>query len=113
MTCAQSSKSALSARDRATAETFVLLNRDADHGPKQLCQLRSRVIAQRKVRVVFAAIKVVGAFLLACASVIAAIVESEHPFLIGCLCAAFVVGIAGAEGYRAYRNHSVRSSIPN
>jgi hypothetical protein len=32
--------------------------------------------------------------------------------LFGCLCAAFVAGIVGAEGYRAYRKHSVRSSIP-
>jgi hypothetical protein len=61
---------------------------------------------------VFAAFKIIGAFLLACASVIAAIVESGHPVLFGCLCAAFVAGIVGAEGYRAYRNRIVRSSIP-
>jgi hypothetical protein len=61
---------------------------------------------------VFAAFKIIGTLLLACASVIAAIVESGHPVLFGCLCAAFVVGIAGAEGYRVYRRHTVRSSIP-
>jgi uncharacterized membrane protein YccC len=61
---------------------------------------------------VFAAFKIIGTLLLACASVIAAIVESGHPVLFGCLCAAFVVGIVGAEGYRAYRNRIVRSSIP-
>jgi hypothetical protein len=60
---------------------------------------------------VFAAFKIIGTFLVACASVIAAIVESGHPVLFGCLCGAFVVGIVGAEGYHAYRNHTVRSSI--
>ncbi|HWM69175.1 MAG TPA: hypothetical protein VNO35_21485 [Steroidobacteraceae bacterium] len=59
----------------------------------------------------FAAFKIIGTFLLACASVVATIVESGHPLLFGCLCAAFVAGIVGAEGYRAYRKHSVRSSI--
>lgn len=60
----------------------------------------------------FAAFKIIGTIMLACASVAAAIVESAHPLLFACLCAAFVVGIVGAEGYRWYRNHSVRSSIP-
>ena len=59
-----------------------------------------------------AAFKIVLTFLLASASVIAAIVESGHPLLFGCLCAAFAVGIVGSEGYRWYRNNSVRSSIP-
>lgn len=59
----------------------------------------------------FAAFKVVATFLLACVSVIAAIVESNHPILFGCACAAFVVGIVGAEGFRAYRRRTVRSSI--
>jgi uncharacterized membrane protein YjjB (DUF3815 family) len=62
-------------------------------------------------RVVFAAFKIIGTLVLACASVIAAIVESGHPVLFGCLCAAFVVGIVGAETLRVYRNHNVRSSI--
>ncbi len=61
---------------------------------------------------VFAAFKIVLTFLVACAAVVAAIVESGHPLLFGCLCGAFVVGIVGSEGYRWYRNNSVRSSIP-
>jgi hypothetical protein len=61
---------------------------------------------------VFAAFKVIATLLVACTSVIAAIVESGHPLLFGCLCAAFMVGIVAAEGYRFYRNHTVRSSIP-
>ena len=60
----------------------------------------------------FAAFKIVLTFLVACASVAAAVVESGHPLLLGCLCAAFAVGIVGSEGYRWYRNNSVRSSIP-
>jgi hypothetical protein len=60
---------------------------------------------------VFAAFKIIGTLVLACASVIAAIVESGHPVLFGCLCAAFVAGIVGAEALRVYRNHNVRSSI--
>jgi hypothetical protein len=62
-------------------------------------------------RVVFAAFKIIGTLVLACASVIAALVESGHPVLFGCLCAAFVAGIVGAEALRVYRNHNVRSSI--
>jgi uncharacterized membrane protein YccC len=62
-------------------------------------------------RVVFAAFKIIGTLVLACASVIAAIVESGHPVLFGCLCAAFVAGIVGAEALRVYRNNNVRSSI--
>ena len=61
---------------------------------------------------VFAAFKIVLTSLVASASVIAAIVESGHPLLFGCLCAAFVVGMVGSEGYRWYRNNSVRSWIP-
>jgi hypothetical protein len=61
---------------------------------------------------VLAAFKIGLTFVLASLSVIAAIVESGHPLLFGCLCAAFVVGIVGSEGYRWYRNTSVRSSIP-
>ncbi len=60
----------------------------------------------------FAAFKIVLTFLVACASVVAAIFESGHPLLVGCLSAAFAIGIAGSEGYRWYRNNSVRSSIP-
>ena len=60
----------------------------------------------------FAAFKIIAAIMLACASVVAAIVESEHPLVFGCICAAFAVGIVGAEGYRWYRNNTVRSSIP-
>jgi len=61
---------------------------------------------------VFAAFKIIATVLLACASVAAAIVESAHPLLFACLFTAFLVGIFGAEGYRWYRNHTVRSSIP-
>lgn len=61
---------------------------------------------------VLAAFKIVLTFLVAGAAGFAAIVESGHPLLFGCLCAAFVVGIVGSEGYRWYRSNSVRSSIP-
>jgi uncharacterized membrane protein YccC len=60
---------------------------------------------------VFAAFKVIGTFLLACVSVIAAIVESRHPVLFGCACVAFVLGIVGAEVLRVRRNRTVRTSI--
>jgi hypothetical protein len=60
---------------------------------------------------VFAGIKVIGTFLLACASIVAAIWESGHPMLFGCACVAFLVGIIGAEAFRAHRNRTVRSSI--
>ena len=57
----------------------------------------------------FAAFKIIGTFLLACASIVAAIWESGHPLLFGCACAAFVAGLIGAEVFRAYRNGTVRS----
>jgi hypothetical protein len=60
---------------------------------------------------VLAAFKVIGTFLVACVSIIAAIMESNHPILFGGACAAFLLGIASAEGMRAYRNRTVRSSI--
>lgn len=60
----------------------------------------------------FAAFKIVLTLLVACASVVAAIFESGHPLLFGCLCGAFAVGIFGSELYRWYRNNNVRSSIP-
>ncbi len=56
----------------------------------------------------FAAFKIIATFLLACASVVAAIVESGHPLLFGCLCAAFVTGVVGAEVLRAHRARTVR-----
>jgi hypothetical protein len=58
---------------------------------------------------VFAAFKVIGTFLLACASVVAGIWESGHPVLFSCACVAFVIGIIGAEIFRSYRNRTVRS----
>ena len=58
----------------------------------------------------FAAFKIVAAFLLACASVAAAIMESGHPLLFGCSCVAFVAGIVGAEALRIYRKRAVRST---
>jgi hypothetical protein len=61
---------------------------------------------------VFAAFKIVLTLVVAGAAGFAAIAESGHPLLIGCLSGAFVVGIVGSEGYRWYRNNSVRSSIP-
>ena len=57
----------------------------------------------------FAAFKVIVTFLVACVSVVAAIVESGHPLLFGCACVAFVAGLIGAEALRAYRNRTVRS----
>lgn len=59
----------------------------------------------------FAAFKVIGTLLLACVSIVAAIVESGHPVLFGCACAAFVIGIIGAEIFRSHRNRTVRSSL--
>ena len=58
----------------------------------------------------FAAFKVVGSFLLACASIVAAIWESGHPLLFACAGVAFVIGLLGAELFRAYRNRTVRSA---
>jgi hypothetical protein len=60
---------------------------------------------------VFAAIKVAAACALACGSIIAAIAESRHPLLFGCLCVAFTAGAAAAEVFRAHRNSSVRSIL--
>jgi uncharacterized membrane protein YccC len=68
-------------------------------------------MSQRRSEFVFAAFKIIGTFLLACVSIVAAIAESKHPLLFSCLCAAFVLGAVGAEGLRAYRNRTVRSSI--
>ena len=59
----------------------------------------------------FAAFKVMATFLVACVSVGAAIVKSGHPLLFSCLCAAFLVGVFGAEAVQLYRKHTVRSSI--
>ena len=59
----------------------------------------------------FAAFKVIGTFLLACVSIIAAIVESKHPLLFGCAGVAFVVGIVGSEALRAYRKRTVRTAL--
>lgn len=59
----------------------------------------------------FAALKVIATFLLACVSLGAAIVKSGHPLLFSCLCGAFLVGVFGAEAVRLYRNHTVRSAI--
>jgi len=61
---------------------------------------------------VFAAFKVIGAFLLACVSVVGAIMESRHPVLFGFACAAFVLGMVGAEALRVHRNRTVRSWTP-
>jgi hypothetical protein len=60
---------------------------------------------------VFAAFKIIGTFVLACVSVVAAIVESKHPVIFGCASAAFVVGIVGSEALRAYRNRTVRTDL--
>ena len=59
----------------------------------------------------FAAFKIVATFLLACVSVVVAILQSGHPVLFGCSGAAFVIGITSAELVRVYRNHTVRSSV--
>jgi hypothetical protein len=60
---------------------------------------------------VFAAFKIIGSLLLACASIVAAIAGSGHPLFFGCLFVAFGAGALGAEIVRAHRRHSVRSSI--
>jgi hypothetical protein len=60
---------------------------------------------------VFAVFKVVATFMIACASVLTAIVESGHPALLTCLFAAFIVGVLGAEAFRAYRRQTVRSLV--
>ena len=59
----------------------------------------------------FAAFKVIGTFLLACVSIVAAIWNSKHPLLFSCACGAFVIGIVGAEIFRAHRSRTVRSLI--
>lgn len=59
----------------------------------------------------FAAFKVVAAVVIACASVIAAIVESAHPTLFCCLFVAFILGAIAAEGLRAYRRRTIRSLL--
>lgn len=59
----------------------------------------------------FAAFKILATFLVACVSVVVAVVESGHPLLIGCSGAAFLIGLASAEIFRVYRNHTVRSSV--
>ncbi len=59
----------------------------------------------------FAALKIIATFLIACVSLVAAIVESEHPVLFSCLCAAFLAGVLGAEGMRMHRRKTVRSAI--
>ena len=58
----------------------------------------------------FAVFKIVATIVLACGSVVAAILESRHPTLFSCLVAAFVVGAVASEVFRSYRNGSVRSS---
>jgi uncharacterized membrane protein YjjB (DUF3815 family) len=60
---------------------------------------------------VFAAFKFIATFVVACISVIAAIVQSGHPWLFTCACAAFAVGVLGAEVFRLYRKNTVRSDI--
>jgi hypothetical protein len=60
---------------------------------------------------VIAVIKVATTSAVACASVVAAIVESGHPLLVACACAAFVIGIGAAECVRAYRKDAVRSWV--
>lgn len=59
----------------------------------------------------FAAFKVIVTFLLACASIAAAIVQSGHPLLFGCAGVAFVAGLFGAEALRAWRNRTVRCLV--
>jgi hypothetical protein len=60
---------------------------------------------------VFAALKITATFVIACVSLVAAIVGSGHPALFGCLCAAFVTGALGAEVVRAHRRKTVRSIV--
>jgi hypothetical protein len=60
---------------------------------------------------VFAALKITASFVIACVSLVAAIVGSGHPLLFGCLCAAFIMGALGAEGLRVHRRKTVRSIV--
>jgi hypothetical protein len=56
----------------------------------------------------FAAVKIIVAFLVACGSVIAVIVESTHPGFVTCLCVAFAVGVIAGEVVKARRRRAVR-----
>lgn len=51
----------------------------------------------------FAAVKIVLAVGIACASLMAAIVESAHPGFVTCFCAAFAVGAIASEVMRVRR----------
>jgi hypothetical protein len=57
----------------------------------------------------FAAVKIVLAFVIACGSLIAVIVESTHPGFVTCFCVSFAVGAIAGEVVRARRRRSVRS----
>ena len=56
----------------------------------------------------FAAVKIGLAFLIACGSLIAVIVESAHPGFVACFCVAFAVGAIAGEVVRGRRRRIVR-----
>lgn len=57
----------------------------------------------------FAAVKIILAVVIACGSLIAAIVESTHPGFVTCFWVAFAVGALAAEVWRARRQRTVRT----
>jgi hypothetical protein len=59
----------------------------------------------------FAAVKIGLAFLIACGSLIAVIVESTHPGFVACFCGAFAVGAIASELVRLRRRWTVRPKI--
>jgi hypothetical protein len=59
----------------------------------------------------FAAVKIVLAFVIACGSLIAVIVESTHPGFVICFCVAFAVGVIAGELVRFRRRWTVRPKI--
>jgi hypothetical protein len=60
---------------------------------------------------VFAALKVITGFVIACGSVIAAIVESGRPALCACFFAAFVAGVLAYYAFLSRRNRTVRTLL--
>ena len=57
----------------------------------------------------FAAVKILFALVIACGSVIVAILESTHPTFIACCGMAFAVGAIAGELVRVRRRRTVRS----
>jgi len=58
----------------------------------------------------YAAVKLILPVVIACGSLIAAIIESAHRGLILCICGGFVVGTVAGELVRRQRRDVVRSA---